>query len=154
MIMKNPYLCLLVALISLQGIAQKKNESFRLNIRKATSPIVIDGVADDLAWKNTDVANDFFMVLPMDNRKATEKSEIRMAYDDTNIYLVATFFNNTKGKNFVESLRRDFSFGKNDNFLLFLDPFNNQTTGFSFGSNAAGAQWDGTMFVRRWQHRP
>ena len=44
-------------------------------------------------------------------------------------------------------MRRDFSFGKNDNFLLFLDPFNNQTTGFTFGSNAAGAQWDGTMFA-------
>ena len=146
MIMKNPYLCLIVALIFLQGIAQKKNESFRLNIRKTTAPIVIDGVADDLAWKNTDVADDFFMVLPMDNRKATQTTEIRMAYDDNNIYLVATFFNNMKGKNFVESLRRDFSFGKNDNFLLFLDPFNNQTTGFSFGSNAAGAQWDGTMF--------
>ena len=70
-----------------------------------------------------------------------------MTYDDRNIYLLATFYNSTKGTNFVESLRRDFSFGKNDNFLLFIDPFNNQTTGFSFGSNAAGAQWDGTMFA-------
>ncbi|PIF01472.1 MAG: hydrolase [Maribacter sp.] len=135
-----------VLLIGFLGIAQKKNDSFRLHIKKATSPIVVDGVADDLAWKNAEVADDFFMVLPMDDRKATERSEIRMAYDDKYIYLIATFFNNTKGKNVVESLRRDFSFGKNDNFLLFLDPFNNQTTGFSFGSNAAGAQWDGTMF--------
>lgn len=135
-----------VLLTSFLSMAQKKNESFRLHIKKTTSPIVIDGIADDAAWKNTEKADDFFMVLPMDNRKATEKSEIRMAYDDKNIYLIAIFFNNTKGQNIVESLRRDFSFGKNDNFLLFLDPFNNQTTGFSFGSNAAGAQWDGTMF--------
>jgi len=146
LIMKKRFITIALLLFSSLGFAQKKNESFRLHIRKTTSPIVIDGVADDQAWKNTDVADDFFMVLPMDDRKATQFTEIRMAYDDTNIYLVATFFNNTKGKNFVESLRRDFSFGKNDNFLLFLDPFNNQTTGFSFGSNAAGAQWDGTMF--------
>ena len=146
LIMKNPYLSLVVALICLQGVAQKKNESFRLNIRKTIAPIVIDGVGDDLAWKNTDVAKDFFMVLPMDEGKAKEKSEIRMAYDDRNIYLLATFFKSQSGQNIVESLRRDFSFGKNDNFLLFLDPFNNQTTGFTFGSNAAGAQWDGTMF--------
>jgi len=145
-IMKNTYLSLVVALICLHGIAQKKNESFRLNIRKTTAPIVIDGAGDDLAWKNTDVAKDFFMVLPMDNGKANEKSEIKMAYDDKNIYLLATFFKSQSSQNIVESLRRDFSFGKNDNFLLFLDPFNNQTTGFSFGSNAAGAQWDGTMF--------
>jgi hypothetical protein len=146
LIMKNPYLSLVVALICLQGVAQKKNESFRLNIRKTIAPIVIDGVGDDLAWKNTDVAKDFFMVLPMDKGKANEKSEIRMAYDDKNIYLLATFFKSQSSQNIVESLRRDFSFGKNDNFLLFLDPFNNQTTGFTFGSNAAGAQWDGTMF--------
>ena len=126
---------------------QKKNDSFRLNIRKTTLPIVIDGVADDIAWKDTDVAKDFFMVLPMDKGKATELSEIRMTYDDKNIYLVATFYNTKKGKNYVESLRRDFSFGKNDNFLLFIDPFNNKTTGFTFGSNASGAQWDGTMFA-------
>src|ERR1700712_2623399 len=46
----------------------------------------------------------------------------------------------------VESLRRDFSFVKNDNFLLFMDPFDDKTNGFSFGANAAGAQWDGTMY--------
>jgi len=45
----------------------------------------------------------------------------------------------------VESLKRDFNFGKNDNFLLFIDPFNDQTNGFTFGSNAAGAQWDGLL---------
>ncbi len=46
----------------------------------------------------------------------------------------------------VESLRRDFTFGKNDNFLLFMDPFDDQTNGFTFGANAAGAQWDGILY--------
>ena len=128
------------------SFAQKKNADFTLNIRKASGPIIIDGRADDLAWQDTEVATDFFMVLPMDEGKATQESEIRMTYDQEYIYLVATFYNNTAGPNYVESLRRDFSFGKNDNFLLFIDPFNNQTTGFTFGSNAAGAQWDGTMY--------
>lgn len=144
--MKYLYTLIFFIFLCSHSYAQKKNASFQLHIKRATSPIVIDGIADDSAWQDTDVADDFFMVLPMDGRKATEKSEIRMAYDDKYIYLVATFFNSTNGDNIVESLRRDFSFGNNDNFLLFLDPFNNQTTGFSFGSNAAGAQWDGTMF--------
>ena len=142
---KLPITLVLLTLV-LQLHAQKKNEGFRLNIRKTNLPVKIDGIADDEAWEGTDVAKDFYMVLPMDIDKATDKSEIRMTYDDTNIYLIATFYNSVPGRYFVESLRRDFSFGKNDNFLLFLDPFNNQTTGFSFGSNAAGAQWDGTMF--------
>ena len=126
--------------------AQKENESFQLNIRKTTVPITIDGVGNDPGWENTDVAKDFFMVLPMDTGKAMEPTEIRMTYDMEHIYLLATFYHGTPSAYYVESLRRDFSFGKNDNFLLFLDPFNNQTTGFSFGSNAYGAQWDGTMY--------
>ena len=27
-----------------------------------------------------------------------------------------------------------------------MDPFDDQTNGFAFGTNAAGAQWDGTMY--------
>ena len=127
-------------------MAQKKNDNYRLHIKRASGPIIIDGVGDDTTWKDAEEANDFFMVMPMDNRKANEPTTIKMTYDDKQIYLLATFYNATKANYFVESLRRDFSFGKNDNFLLFLDPFNNQTTGFSFGSNAYGAQWDGTMF--------
>ena len=46
-------------------------------------------------------------------------------------------------------MKRDFSFGKNDNFLVAIDPFNNQNTGFVFGLNSYGAQWDGTMFNGR-----
>ena len=125
--------------------AQKKNADYRLHIRKTLDPVTIDGIIDEEAWKSTDVAKDFFMVLPEDTGKAEQFSEVRMCYDDKHIYLAATFYNNPIGPYYVESLRRDFSFGKNDNFLIFIDPFNNQTTGFSFGANAAGAQWDGTM---------
>jgi hypothetical protein len=69
-----------------------------------------------------------------------------MAYDDRNIYLSAVCYHALPGPYYVESLRRDFAFGKNDNFLLFIDPFDDQTNGFSFGANAAGAQWDGIMY--------
>ncbi|GGW27743.1 carbohydrate binding family 9 domain-containing protein [Arenibacter certesii] len=143
---KSIGLTCMICLLSCSLTAQKKNGSYRLNIKKTTLPITIDGIGNDAAWQDTDVAADFFMVLPMDTGKANEPSEIRMTYDEHNLYLLATFYNTTKGPYYVESLRRDFSFGKNDNFLLFLDPFNNQTTGYSFGSNAAGAQWDGTMY--------
>ncbi|MEQ8420067.1 MAG: DUF5916 domain-containing protein [Arenibacter algicola] len=142
---KKVPLTLLALALALPLAAQKKNQSFQLHIHKTTAAIEVDGIGNDLAWEDTDVATNFYMVLPMDTGMANEPSEIRMTYDENNLYLLATFYNATKGPYYVESLRRDFSFGKNDNFLLFMDPFNNQTTGYSFGSNAAGAQWDGTM---------
>ncbi|MDQ6762205.1 MAG: carbohydrate binding family 9 domain-containing protein, partial [Bacteroidota bacterium] len=126
--------------------AQKKNESFQLHIHRATQPIKIDGVMDDAAWQSAEVTSPFFMVLPMDTSLANVKTEVRMCYDDNNLYLIAICFKAAPGPYFVESLRRDFNFGKNDNFLLFMDPFNDLTNGFSFGANAAGAQWDGTMY--------
>lgn len=101
---------------------------------------------DEEAWHEAEVATDFFMVLPMDTSKARVRTEVRMTYDQQNLYLIATCFHLLPGRYFVESLRRDFVFGKNDNFLLFMDPFDDQTNGFSFGANAAGAQWDGMMY--------
>ncbi|MGV3587470.1 MAG: DUF5916 domain-containing protein [Adhaeribacter sp.] len=143
--MKNFYLLILFIFSCLPAFAQKKNEAYQLQLRKTTLPVEVDGLMNEEAWQNTDVAKDFFMVLPMDTSRAKTRTEVRMTYDDKNLYLIALCYHALPGPYYVESLRRDFSFGKNDNFLLFMDPFDDQTNGFSFGANAAGAQWDGTM---------
>ncbi|NVJ86914.1 MAG: carbohydrate binding family 9 domain-containing protein [Algoriphagus sp.] len=126
--------------------AQKINDDYRLQIRKASSEIIIDGVLDEQAWLDAEVATDFFMITPMDTSFAQVKTDVRMTYDDQHLYLIVVNHHAVEGPYMVESLRRDFSFGKNDNFLLFMDPFDDQTNGFSFGANAAGAQWDGIMY--------
>ncbi|NVK50684.1 MAG: carbohydrate binding family 9 domain-containing protein, partial [Cyclobacteriaceae bacterium] len=126
--------------------AQKINDSYRLQIRKASSEIIIDGILDEQAWLEAEVATDFFMITPMDTSFAQVKTDVRMTYDDQHLYLIVVNHHAVEGPYMVESLRRDFSFGKNDNFLLFMDPFDDQTNGFSFGANAAGAQWDGIMY--------
>ena len=129
---------------------QKINEDYVLKIGKTSEKIILDGELNESIWEIADVAENFSMILPQDDRKATQFSEVRMAYDDKNIYLAVIFFNNTiKGDYVVESYKRDFSFGKNDNFLVAIDPFSNMTTGFAFGLNAYGAQWDGTMYDGR-----
>ncbi|WP_232826027.1 DUF5916 domain-containing protein [Chitinophaga alhagiae] len=138
--------CLLICLCCLQLSAQKKNDAYQLHIRKATSPVKIDGVIDEQAWADAETATDFFMILPMDTSFAEVRTDVRMVYDQQNIYLLVENFNGVPGPYMVESLRRDFAFLKNDNFLLFMDPFDDQTNGFSFGANAAGAQWDGLMY--------
>jgi Domain of unknown function (DUF5916) len=126
--------------------AQKENEKYQLHIKKASSSIKVDGIMDEQTWKEAEVAADFFMVLPMDTSHAKVKTEVRMSYDGENLYLMATCLHKEDQKYMVESLKRDFVFGKNDNFLLFMDPFDDQTNGFSFGANAAGAQWDGMIY--------
>lgn len=126
--------------------AQKKNQDYKYPITKATSAIKIDGVIDEQAWQDAVLAENFFMVLPMDTSRANVKTEVRMTYDGDNLYIMGVCYEGMKGDYMVESLRRDFSFGKNDNFIVFIDPFNDQTNGFAFGLNAVGAQWDGMMY--------
>ena len=126
--------------------AQKINAKYQLHIHKASSEILIDGAIDEQAWEDAEIATDFFMITPMDTSFARVRTDVRMTYDDENLYLLVENFHALEGPYMVESLRRDFSFGKNDNFLLFMDPFDDQTNGFSFGANAAGAQWDGIMY--------
>jgi hypothetical protein len=139
-------LFLLLSSISIQVFPQKKNESYKLRLHRTASPLTIDGILDEEDWLKADVATDFYMVLPMDTSSAKVRTEVRMAYDAEHLYLIAVCHHAVPGPYMVESLRRDFAFGKNDNFLLFMDPFEDQTNGFSFGANAAGAQWDGIMY--------
>lgn len=126
--------------------AQKKNEGFRYYIHKTTSPIVIDAKLTEPGWIMADSTSDFYMVLPMDTSLATVRTRVRMTYDDKSLYIIAECYNKLAGPYMVESLKRDFAFLKNDNFIFFMDPFDARTDGFSFGANAAGAQWDGSMY--------
>ncbi|HZY80702.1 MAG TPA: DUF5916 domain-containing protein [Cyclobacteriaceae bacterium] len=125
---------------------EKVNARFEYHIQKTSQSITIDGIDNDEAWRTCEVAKDFYMVLPMDTSMAKVPTEIRMTYDQKNIYIQGICYHSTDTKYTVESLKRDFAFGKNDNFLLFIDTFDDQTNGFSFGVSAAGAQWDGTMY--------
>ena len=145
-----PILIIFYCLVTKKINAQINAQNYRLQIKKTSENIIIDGVLNEIIWKNVNVAKDFFMITPVDIGKSTQFSEARMTFDKEFIYIAIIFYNNSvKGKYIVESLKRDFSFGKNDNFIVAIDPFNNQSTGFAFGLNAYGAQWDGTMYNGR-----
>lgn len=144
--MKKINLTACLLLLSLFTFAQKKNEQYQLSIKRSSDKIEVDAQMTEQSWLQADIATDFFMVLPMDTSKAKVKTEVRMAYDDQFIYVLAVCFHQPAQSFMVESLKRDFVFGKNDNFIFFMDPFDDLTNGYSFGANAAGAQWDGTMY--------
>jgi len=126
-------------------LAQKPNEKYQYHIHPAPSPITIDGNPDDPAWESAETAENFFMVTPMDTSYSRAKTTVKMSYDKNNMYILVVNYKTVRNSIIVESLKRDFAFGKNDNFLLFMDTFDDRTNGFSFGANAAGAPWDGQM---------
>ena len=133
-------------LLGIPIFAQKINDAYKLRISETNSAVTIDGLLDEAAWKDAEPARDFFMVGPMDTSFAKVLTEVRMSYDKDYLYISAICYQPNARSYAVESLRRDFAYTKNDNFLLILDPFDDQTNGFTFGVNAAGAQWDGLIF--------
>jgi hypothetical protein len=129
-----------------QVMGQKKNAQFRYHIHKTQVPIQLDGIMQEDAWSKAEVASNFKMVLPMDTSKAMVPTEVRMTYDNDNLYIIATCYKIGDGVDVIESLKRDWAFMKNDNFIIFMDTYGDMNSGFAFGVNAAGAQWDGTMY--------
>ena len=141
---KYIYLVLLVS-IPIFVFSQKRNENYKMHIKQSQGVLKIDGKLDEAAWFSAAAVSDFMMVNPFDTLCSKLRTDVRMTYDDKYLYISAECFLQSESNYVVESLKRDFSFGSNDNFLVFIDTFEDKTTGFSFGANAAGAQWDGQM---------
>ena len=137
-----PFFCTAILFGESKGVNREK---YRIGISKTTSVINIDGILDEPVWSSMEVASHFQRVLPTDTGFAIAQTEVRLTYNESTLYMAITCYDSSPGKRPVESLRRDFSFGKNDNFLVFIDTYNDQTNGFSFGVSAAGAQWDGVQ---------
>ncbi|WP_163325000.1 DUF5916 domain-containing protein [Draconibacterium mangrovi] len=121
------------------------NKAYVYRVKKLQGLINIDGVIDESDWQSAQKADKFYRVLPVDTGFATQPSTMMMAYDDKALYVAQIFYDTIPGDRVMESFRRDFSFGNNDNLLIFFDTFLDQTNGFSFGVSASGAKWDGTM---------
>ena len=108
-------------------------------IKSATDNIVLDGVLDEATWKSAQKANKFSQYFPSDTVLACGETEVLFAYDDENFYIGAICY--TAGNDFlVESLRRDYGFGSNDNISFMLDTYNDKTNAYLFGMNPYGAR--------------
>ena len=59
---------------------------------KTTFTPKIDGVLDDIAWKDVQVATDFIQNFPHFGQPASQKTEVRIVYDNDAIYVGAYLF--------------------------------------------------------------
>ena len=140
------WMLLMIASFPIIGQSKRVNERFQIHMKKFDQPIKVDGVLDDMAWETAPKVDGFYSVNPIDSVKSKIKTEVLLGYDDKYFYLSAICYTKENQRYVVESLRRDFMFNNNDNFLFFMDTYDDLTTGYSFGSNAAGAQWDAQHF--------
>lgn len=98
------------------------NKKLKIEAVKATEKILIDGKLLEKDWTNCIAAANFIQSYPNEGKAASYSTEVKILYDNENIYIGA-ICKNPGNKIFVQDLRRDFSYANNELFGVFFDPF-------------------------------
>lgn len=108
---------------------------------KLREPITLDGILDEAIWKDEEGWNGNFMqYFPSDTSKSKYPTRVKVAFDDSNLYLAAIMENMGPRKYVSTSLRRDYRGEQNDGISFVFDTFNDGTNAFQFGVNPYGVQ--------------
>lgn len=111
--------------------------------RTSQSP-VFDGKLDDEAWKQAIPFSDFKMVEPYPGNEPTEKTTIRVIYDDNNLYFGISCYDSTPKKIASNTMEHDMGDERNDDKIsILLDPFQDKRTAYIFIVNSKGARSEG-----------
>lgn len=110
------------------------------------SKIVIDGIIDEEGWSTAEVVKDFTQYKPSPGTPASQRTEVRLIYDDNAIYIAAICYDEAEKVSKVLSQRDDFN-ANVDNFQVIIDTYNDDQNGFTFGVSSMGVQSDAKIFV-------
>jgi hypothetical protein len=128
--------------------AQQKTKSVEaLRITKSPS---IDGILNEGFWKNAQPAKDFVMLNPGDGKpeRKNKKTVVKIAYDDTAIYIGATMYDNKPKEIPMQFNTRD-NFGNVDFFVVTINPENDGQNDSEFIVMSTGNQADAKLFLNR-----
>ena len=136
-----------------QGIDQNQGTVEPLRIQE---PPELDGVLDEPFWDSIQPIVDFRQQEPKDNEPATEQTEVRVCYDQDNLYFGIRAYE-SEPKRLVRSIyERDGFMPADDSILIGIDSNNDNRTAFIFEMNTLGARTDielseeGTLFNINW----
>jgi hypothetical protein len=110
----------------------------------ATVP-VLDGRVTDEAWIHVEPYSTFTQTDPVEGAPASERTEVRVIFDRTNVYIGVICFDSEPSKVIVNQSRRDADLTETDAIILVLDTFNDNQNAFVFGTNPLGIEYDGQV---------
>ena len=152
----------LVALASsLQAQDSEQSQHGRrpLRVLRVEQPPQLDGILDEPAWQQAEVASDFLQEDPSEGMPATESTEVRILYDGANLYFGVICFDSDRDGILARELRRDNTLRSDDSFAIILDTFHDHRNAFLFRINPRGTQFDaliteeGRVVNSAWEER-
>ncbi len=120
-----------------------------IHAERTDEPIKVDGILDESIWENNFSIDNFTQRDPNENTKPSERTEVRIVYDNDAIYIGARMYDSFPDSIVANLARRDVDINS-DMFEVFLDPYFDHQTGYYFGINAAGTLYDGTLYNDSW----
>ena len=126
-----------------------RNNDVVIQAIKIIQPVTIDGKLDESVWSSQNGFNNFIQRDPDEGASPSERTIIKIAYDEDFLYLAAIMYDSAPDSIMARLTRRDESVDS-DNILLCLDPYNDNRSGYYFGLNAAGTQLDGVLYNDSW----
>jgi hypothetical protein len=117
----------------------------RLKPMKTNEPIVVDGELNEASWNQTESASDFTQTEPETDQAASQKTIVRVLYDQENLYFGVHAYDTEPNRVIISELKKDFNRDFGDTIEFVLDTFRDERNGYLFAINAAGAKWDGQM---------
>ena len=112
------------------------------NAIRVSHPPKVDGILDDPIWREAQPVSNFTMNRPDEGGVPTQKTEVKVAYDDRAIYIGAMMYDTSPDSILHELGNRDDGDLNADAFRFVVDPYNLRQDAFDFGVNAAGVQAD------------
>lgn len=110
----------------------------------------VDGFENDEAWQKTIPFCDFVQIDPHNLSDPSEKSEVRLLYDEKNIYILARMYDKSPELITTRLALRDDWYGGFDEMADYirieLDARHDHQTAFTFSVNASGVQLDEFVF--------
>ena len=113
-----------------------------LSALRTQLPIRVDGTLDDAVWAQAQVISDFVQQEPRVNEPATERTEVRVVFDDGAMYFGITCLDSDPSRIIARELRRDNTLKDDDRFEIVLDTFHDHRNAFHFAINPLGTQYD------------
>src|SRR5207249_2905338 len=121
---------------------QKSPEGRRIQAVRVADTIKIDGLLDEPAWSLAQPATEFLQQQPTEGAPASERTEVRVLFDDKNIYFGIRAFDADAAHINARELGRDAEVSNHDTVAVVLDTYHDRRNAFRFIVNPLGTQQD------------
>jgi len=111
-------------------------------VRVADGSIRLDGRLDDAAWNAAPAITDFSQKEPIEGVPATERMEVKFAYDNGAVYVGARMYSRDPATIQAPLARRDNVGRQAEHFFVSLDTYHDLRTAYTFGVSVSGVRID------------